>query len=152
MNGSVLGHLIQEQTSLDTILHFTTRGRNLMRIYYDLLGAHALDVRNLFILAGDPGQVGDYPIPDKSMTISPSGLIRLIKQGWNQGKDHEGNSIGQPTRFFVGCALDPYASNIDTEANILHKKVEAGADFCLTQMLFDPAPLEIFLRRYEQLY
>jgi methionine synthase I (cobalamin-dependent) len=145
-------HLIQDRLKLETVLHFPTRGRNLLRVQGDLLAAHALNVRNLFVVMGDPTQIGDYPDAHDNYDVVPSGLIQLIKQNLNAGVDQAGNSIGQPTSFLVGCALNMGAQDLDKEIKTLRKKIEAGADFALTQTIFDPAKVEHFLKRYEQLY
>ena len=97
--------LIQEKVGIETVLHFPTRGRNLLRVQGDLLAAHALGVRNVFVVMGDPTAIGDYPDAMDNFDLVPSGLIKLIKQGFNTGVDHAGVEIGQPTAFFVGGAL-----------------------------------------------
>jgi homocysteine S-methyltransferase len=145
-------HLVQDRLHMETVLHFPTRGRNLLRVQGDLLAAHALNVRNLFVVMGDPTQIGDYPDAHDNYDVVPSGLIKLIKHNLNTGVDQAGNSIGQPTSFLVGCALNMGAQNLDQEIKTLRKKIEAGADFALTQTIFDPARVEKFLKRYEQLY
>ena len=98
--------LIQKQVGVETVLHFPTRGRNLLRVQGDLLAAHALGIRNIFVVMGDPTAIGDYPEAMDNYDLRPSGLIQLIKQGFNAGVDHSGANIGQPTSFFVGCALN----------------------------------------------
>jgi homocysteine S-methyltransferase len=133
-------------------LNFPTRGRNLLRVQGDLLAAHALNVRNLFVVMGDPTQIGDYPNAHDDYDVVPSGLIKLIKQNLNAGLDQAGHSIGQPTSFLVGCALNMGAQDLDKEIKTLRKKIEAGADFALTQAIFDPGKVEAFRTRYEQLY
>ncbi|MEP7286867.1 MAG: bifunctional homocysteine S-methyltransferase/methylenetetrahydrofolate reductase [Chloroflexota bacterium] len=145
-------HLIQDQIKLQTVLHFPTRGRNLLRVQGDLLAAHALNVRNLFVVMGDPTHIGDYPKAHDNYDVVPSGLIKLIKQNLNAGMDQAGNSIGQPTSFVVGCALNMGAQDLDAEIKTLQKKIEAGADFALTQTIFDPAKVEAFRKRYEELH
>jgi homocysteine S-methyltransferase len=145
-------HLVQHDLKLETVLHFPTRGRNLLRVQGDLLAAHALNVRNLFVVMGDPTNIGDYPEAHDNYDIVPSGLIKLIKKNLNAGIDQAGNSIGQPTSFLVGCALNMGAQDVDQEIKTLRKKIDAGADFALTQTIFDPSKVEIFLKRYEALY
>lgn len=145
-------HLIQDRLNMETVLHFPTRGRNLLRVQGDLLAAHALNVRNIFVVMGDPTHIGDYPDAHDKYDIVPSGLIKLVKQSLNVGKDQAGNSIGQPTTFLVGCALNMGAPDLDSEIKTLRKKIEAGADFALTQTIFDPAVVEAFLKRHEELY
>ncbi|HRE48644.1 MAG TPA: bifunctional homocysteine S-methyltransferase/methylenetetrahydrofolate reductase [Aggregatilineales bacterium] len=145
-------HLVQNHLGMETILHFPTRGRNILRIQGDLLAAHALNVRNIFVVMGDPTAIGDYPDANDKNDIVPSGLISLIKHSLNTGTDKAGNSIGQPTSFFVGCALNLCPADLDKEIGLLVKKIEAGADFALTQTVYDPARVEGFLKRYETLY
>ncbi len=141
-------HLIQHHVGLETVLHFPTRGRNLLRVQGDLLAAHALQVRNIFVVMGDPTIIGDYPASFDTHDIAPSGLIEVIKHNLNRGIDQAGNSIGQPTSFFTGCALNVNAQDIAREIKLLRKKIGAGADFALTQPIFDPTVLERFLTAY----
>ena len=145
-------HLIQEKFGIETVLHFPTRGRSLLRLQGDLLAAHALGVRNLFVVMGDPTAIGDFPQAADNYDIVPSGLIRMIKQSFNLGKDHAGRDIGAPTAFFVGCALNLCSSTPEKEMKNLQKKLEAGADSILTQPVFEPGCaadfLEVFRREY----
>ncbi len=142
-------HMLETRLGLETILHFPTRGRNLLRIQGDLLGVHALGLRNIFVCMGDPTRIGDYPDANDHYDIAPSGLIKLTKQKMNEGIDQAGNSIGVPTRFTVGCALNMGADDIDKEIDVLRKKIEAGADFALGQAVFEPPLIEQFLARYQ---
>ncbi len=144
--------LIQRRIKIETVLHFPTRGRNLLRVQGDLLAAHALDVRNVFVVMGDPTAIGDYPDAMDNYDLAPSGLIKLIKQGFNAGVDHAGADIGQPTSFFVGTALNLTAPDRAREVRLIHKKIENGADFALTQPIYYTQPLEEFLALYEQSY
>lgn len=141
-------HLIQNRVGMETVLHFPTRGRNLLRVQGDLLAAHALQVRNIFVVMGDPTVIGDYPDSFDTHDIVPSSLIKLVKQNMNHGLDQAGNSIGQPTSFEVGCALNLNAHDLDREIRLLRKKMDAGADFALTQPIYDSAVLQRFLERY----
>ncbi len=141
--------LIQRQVKIETVLHFPTRGRNLLRVQGDLLAAHALEVRNIFVIMGDPTAIGDYPEAMDNYDLAPSGLIKLIKQGFNAGVDHAGTDIGQPTSFFVGCALNLLPPDMERELEVLRRKLKAGADFVLTQTIYKAQPLEHFLRTYE---
>jgi homocysteine S-methyltransferase len=127
--------LIKQQVSIETILHFTTRDRNLMAIQSDLIGAHAMGVRNVLALTGDPPTMGDYG--QGVYDVDSIGLIRVIKQ-LNQGVDVAGNSIGSPTRFLIGCALNPTAEDLGWELSRFRQKLEAGADFVMTQPVYDP--------------
>ena len=146
-----VANLLQNRLGAETVLHFPTRGRNLLRVQGDLLGAHALGLRNIFVCMGDPTRIGDYPDANDTYDIVPSGLIRLISQRMNHGVDQAGNSIGQPTSFTVGCALNMGADTPDKEIDVLRKKIEAGADFALSQAVFEPKIAENFLRRYQEI-
>jgi methionine synthase I (cobalamin-dependent)/5,10-methylenetetrahydrofolate reductase len=141
--------LIQKSVGVETVLHFPTRGRNLLRVQGDLLAAHAIGVRNIFVIMGDPTAIGDYPNAADNFDLVPSGLIRLIKEGFNTGVDHSGSDIGQPTSFFAGCALNLNPSNPEQEARNLHRKVAAGADFILTQPVFEPTKAVSFMELYD---
>ena len=140
--------LIQREFKVETVLHFPTRGRNLLRVQGDLLAAHAMDIRNVFVVMGDPTEIGDYPEAMDDYDLVPSGLIRLIKCGFNVGVDHAGVEIGQPTSFYVGCALNFNAQDVIQEITNLHRKIESGADFILTQPIFQPEIAENFLNEY----
>jgi methionine synthase / methylenetetrahydrofolate reductase(NADPH) len=144
-------HFIQTQQAMETILHFPTRGRNLLRVQGDLLAAHALGLRNLFVVMGDPTKIGDYPEAMDNYDVAPSALIGIIKNRLNQGVDQAGNSIGQPTTFTVGCALNMFAADLDREIGTLRKKLENGADFALGQAVFEPARIEAFYKRYREI-
>jgi methionine synthase / methylenetetrahydrofolate reductase(NADPH) len=145
-------NLIQNQVGIETVLHFPTRGRNLLRVQGDLLAAYALGVRNIFVMMGDPTAIGDYPHAMDNFDLVPSGLIKLIKQRFNLGLDQAGTSIGPPTNFFVGCALNPNSACEEDEVKNLRRKVLAGADFILTQPVFDLEPLKLLLRHYIEQY
>lgn len=144
--------LIQRQNEVETVLHFPTRGRNLLRVQGDLLAAHALGIRNVFVVMGDPTAIGDYPDAMDNYDLVPSGLIKLIKQNFNAGIDHAGVDIGQPTSFFVGCALNLCPPDADQEIKNLWRKLQAGADFLLTQPVYQPDQARAFLQRYEDLH
>jgi homocysteine S-methyltransferase len=141
--------LIQRKISIETVLHFPTRGRNVLRVQGDLLAAHALDVRNIFVVMGDPTSIGEYPEANDNYDLVPSGLIKLIKQGFNAGLDLSGSDIGQPTSFFVGCALNLNPLDMAAEIRNLNRKLKAGADFILTQPIYKPELVTEFLRAYE---
>jgi homocysteine S-methyltransferase len=129
--------LIQRFIGIETVLHFPTRGRNLIRVQGDLLAAHALGIRNVFVVMGDPTSIGDYPDAMDNYDVVPSGLIKLIKQSFNIGVDHAGSEIGQPTSFFVGSALNLNPNNLEIELKNHLRKKKAGSDFVLTQPIFD---------------
>ena len=142
--------VVQRRVNVETTLHFPTRGRNLLRVQGDLLAAHALGIRNVFVIMGDPTAVGDYPEAMDNYDLVPSGLIKLIKQGFNEGVDHSGTSIGQPTNFFVGAALNLCAPEPEQEIKNLRRKIRAGADFFLTQPIYRPEDGSGFLSAYEK--
>ncbi len=142
-------HLVQSEVEIETTLHFPTRGRNLLRVQGDLLAAHAMQIRNVFVVMGDPTSIGDYPDASDSYDLVPTGLIHLIKDGFNVGVDHSGGKIGQPTSFFVGAALNLCPSNPERESRVLKKKIDSGADFFLTQPVFELDKARAFIKYYE---
>ena len=144
--------VVQRKVGVETTLHFPTRGRNLLRVQGDLLAAHALGIRNVFVVMGDPTSIGDYPEAMDNYDLVPSGLIKLIKQGFNAGVDHSGTSIGQPTSFFVGAALNLCPPDVESEIKNLHRKAKAGADFFLTQPVYHPDDGPLLLEKYEAKY
>ena len=148
MSAWALAHLIQRDTQMETVLHFPTRGRNLLRVQGDLLAAHALGVRNLLVLMGDPPSVGDYPEAGDQHDIVPSGLVKVIKSSLNTGKDSAGISIGTATTFHVGVAVNFYPPDLEREIKTFRKKIMAGADFAVSQPIFDVTPVRAFLQRY----
>lgn len=148
MSPWAVSHIIQNQVGMETVLHFPTRGRNVLRIQGDLLAAHALDLRNVFVTMGDPTKIGDYPEAMDNFDIAPSKLIELIKHKMNHGQDLAGASIGKPTAFHVGCAVNMFADDLDHEVKLTVKKLEAGADFALGQAVFEPHKIELFLERF----
>ena len=144
--------LIQREVGIETTLHFPTRGRNLLRVQGDLLAAHALGIRNVFVVMGDPTAIGDYPEAMDDYDLVPSGLMRLISQRFNRGVDHAGADIGQPTTFFVGCALNLMPPDPQREIKVLRRKIANGADFALTQPVYQPERALAFLKLYEAQY
>jgi homocysteine S-methyltransferase len=138
--------LIQRKVGAETVLHFPTRGRNLIRVQGDLLAAHAIGVRHVFVVMGDPTAIGDYPEAMDNYDLVPSGLIKLIKQGFNTGVDHAGSNIGQPTSFTVGGAFNLVPPDPETEIKNLRRKIKAGVDFLLTQPIFNADAAGVFLR------
>ena len=141
--------VVQRTLGVETTLHFPTRGRNLLRVQGDLLAAHAIGLRNVFVVMGDPTSIGDYPEAMDNYDLVPSGLIKLIKQGFNMGVDHSGTSIGQPTNFFVGAALNLCPQDMDTEVKNLHRKIKAGTDFFLTQPIYNAEDGPKLIEAYE---
>ena len=151
MSAWAVAHLLQSQLGIETVLHFPTRGRNMLRVQGDLLASHALGLRNLFVVMGDPTRIGDFPDASDVNDVAPSRLIEVIKGGMNRGVDMGGHSIGLPSSFTVGCALNMGADDIDREIRVLRKKIEAGADFALGQAVFEPERVCRFQQRYKTL-
>jgi homocysteine S-methyltransferase len=148
MSCIALAVMIQQQVRLETIIHFTTRDRNLMALQSDLIGAHSLGIRNVIALSGDPPRLGDYPNATAVYDIDSIGLIRILKR-LNEGRDWAGTSIGMNADFFVACALDMTWANSDPNELVrFHRKLLAGADYVMTQPIYDVAILREFLQKY----
>jgi methionine synthase I (cobalamin-dependent)/5,10-methylenetetrahydrofolate reductase len=143
--------LVHEQVGIEAVLHFPTRGRNVVRLQGDLLGSHALGIRNLFVCVGDPVTIGDYPHGSNDVDVTATGLLQLITQHFNTGIDRAGSSIGEPTSFFAGAAASPSAPDLEHEVRLLKKKADAGARFLLTQPFYSVGPLRGLRDAYERL-
>ena len=143
--------LIQEHVGIETVLHFPTRGRNLLRLQGDLLGAAALGIRNLFVCVGDPVTIGDYPQGSNNVDVTATGLLSLVTEGFNVGRDRAGSSIGEPTAFFAGAAVAPNATDLEHECRLLARKVDAGARFLLSQPVYGVEPLRRLRSTYERI-
>jgi methionine synthase I (cobalamin-dependent)/5,10-methylenetetrahydrofolate reductase len=128
--------LVQQQAGIETILHYACRDRNLLGMQSDLLGAHSMGVRNLLIITGDPPRVGDYPDATAVYDVDSIGLTNVIAR-LNRGLDIGEQPIGQPTAFHIGVALNPGAYDVTTELRRFEYKVQAGAEFAITQPVFD---------------
>ena len=150
MGCMAMAYLIQQQVGIETIIHFTTRDRNLMGLQSDLLGAHAVGIRNILALTGDPPRIGDCQDATPVFDVDSVGLIHIL-QGFNNGKDLSGHAIGEPAQFFVICAVNPANPDLDGEMDRYGRKIEAGAELAMTQPLFEIATLERFLERCEAL-
>ncbi|HSE48108.1 MAG TPA: bifunctional homocysteine S-methyltransferase/methylenetetrahydrofolate reductase [Terriglobales bacterium] len=148
MSAQALSFLIQQQVGIEPILHYTCRDRNVLSMQSDLLGAHALGIRNLICITGDPPKLGNYPDATAVFDVDAIGLVNLVAN-LNQGLDLGGNPIGQATAFAVGVGANPGLPNMDEEVRRFEYKVEAGADYAVTQPVFDVAMLESFLKRVE---
>ena len=138
--------LVREAAGLDINMHFTCRDRNLMGIQADLLGAHALGIRNILAMTGDPPRTGDYVNATAVFDVDAIGLVEILRR-MNEGQDATGNSIGEPTAFCVGAALDPSVQDPAREIERFQRKVEAGARWVQTQPVYDLAVLDRFLER-----
>jgi len=140
--------LVQQQAGVETILHYACRDRNLLGMQSDLLGAHSMGVRNLLLVTGDPPQIGDYPDATGVFDVDSIGLTNMVTR-LNRGSDIGDQSIGAPTAFHVGVAVNPAALDPDEELRRFEYKVKAGAEFAITQLVFDAEELARFLRRVE---
>ena len=138
--------VIQQQAGLETILHYACRDRNLLGMQSDLLGAHSMGVRNLLIVTGDPPRIGDYPDATAVYDVDSIGLTNVVAR-LNRGLDIGEQSIGQPTAFHIGVALNPGSLDPQDELRRFEYKVEAGAEFALTQPVFDSGRFAAFLER-----
>jgi homocysteine S-methyltransferase len=130
------------------VLHYSCRDRNLLGIQSDLLGAHALGLRNLLLITGDPGRVGDYPDATAVFDVDSIGLTNVVSR-LNHGCDVGGQAIGAPTGFHIGVSVNPAASSLDDELRRFEYKVEAGAEFVVTRPIFDLRNFEQFVKRIE---
>jgi homocysteine S-methyltransferase len=144
MSALTLCYLIQHQVGLETLLHLTTRDRSLMGLQSELLGAHAVGVRNIIALTGDPPSLGDYPDSSAVYDVDSIGLIRILER-LNEGADSAGASIGRPAGFTIACAVDPTRADLEHEASRVRAKLEAGAHLVMTQPIYDPATWTRFL-------
>jgi homocysteine S-methyltransferase len=135
---------IQHDLDLECLVHFTTRDRNLMALESELLGAHALGVRDILALTGDPPRTGDYPTGAGVWDVDSIGLVAILAR-LNRGEDGAGSPIGQRAGFTIACALDPTAADQATEWDRLERKIDAGAHLIMTQPLYDDAQVEAML-------
>src|SRR6476660_3468968 len=148
MGNQALSLLLQQQAGIETILHYTCRDRNVLCIQSDLLGAAAIGIRNLICITGDPPKMGSYPDATAVFDVDAIGLVNIVRN-LNRGLDIGGNPIGAGTSFAIGVGANPGVPNIDEEIHRFEYKVEAGAEFAVTQPVFDLSLLENFLRRIE---
>jgi len=140
--------LIERESGIETVTHYACRDRNLLGMLSDLLGASALGLHNVLLITGDPPKMGPYPDATAVFDIDAIGLTNLVSR-LNHGVDPGGNSIGAPTRYVVGVGVNPAAIDVAHELKRFAWKVDAGAEFAVTQPVFDAAQLEVFLRQVE---
>ena len=138
--------LIEQRVGIETVTHYACRDRNLLGMLSDLLGASAVGLRNLLLITGDPPKMGPYPDATAVFDIDAIGLTNLVRN-LNCGLDPGGNAIGQPTQFAIGVGVNPAAIDLAHEIRRFEWKVDAGAEFAVTQPVFDPDQLERFLER-----
>jgi methionine synthase I (cobalamin-dependent)/5,10-methylenetetrahydrofolate reductase len=140
--------LIEQQVGIETVIHYCCRDRNLLGMTSDLLGAAALGLRNLLVITGDPPKMGPYPEATAVFDIDSIGLVNMVNR-LNHGLDIGGNPIGGPTSFYIGVGVNPCAVDLDYELRRFEWKVDAGAEYAITQPTFDVRQLEKFLRLTE---
>jgi homocysteine S-methyltransferase len=148
MSNQALSLLLQQQAGIEAILHYTCRDRNVLCIQSDLLGAAAIGIRNLICITGDPPKMGGYPDATAVFDVDAIGLVNIV-HNLNRGLDIGGNPMGAGTEFVIGVGANPGVPNIDEEIRRFEYKVEAGAEYAVTQPVFDLSLLEKFLRRIE---
>ena len=148
MSNQALSLLIQREVGIDAILHYTCRDRNVLCIQSDLLGAAAVGIRNLICITGDPPKMGNYPDATAVFDVDAIGLVNIVRS-LNHGLDLGGNPIGTGTGFVIGVGANPGLTDLDEEIRRFEYKVEAGAEYAVTQPVFDLRLLENFLKRIE---
>jgi methionine synthase / methylenetetrahydrofolate reductase(NADPH) len=147
--GALLSALmIEREVGLEAVVHYACRDRNLLGMLSDLLGSAAAGIRNLLIITGDPPKMGPYPEATAVFDIDSIGLTNLVSR-LNRGLDPGGNPIGLPTKFVIGVGVNPAAPDFERELKRFAYKVEAGAEYAVTQPVFDLAQLDRFLARVE---
>ena len=148
MSNQALSLLIQQEVGIEAVLHYTCRDRNVLGIQSDLLGAAAIGLHNLICITGDPPKMGNYPDATAVFDVDAIGLVNIV-HNLNRGLDIGGNPIGTGTAFVIGVGANPGLPNLDEEIRRFEYKVEAGAEYAVTQPVFDLSLLENFLRRIE---
>jgi homocysteine S-methyltransferase len=148
MGALLSGLLIQREVGMEAVVHYACRDRNLLGMLSDLLGAAASGLNNLLIITGDPPKLGPYPDATAVFDIDSIGLTNLVAR-LNHGLDPGGNALGDPTRFLIGVGVNPAAPDLERELRRFAWKVEAGAEYAVTQPVFDLAQLDRFLQRVE---
>ena len=137
---------IERFAGIETIPHLTPRDSTITGLESQLLGAHAEGVRNILAVTGDPPEEADYPGARGVYEVDAIGLTELLAH-LNRGEDFRGRAIDAPTQFYIGVAVNPTADDLDVELDRFERKLEAGAQFAMTQVLFDIAYLDAFLER-----
>ncbi|MFH1049879.1 MAG: bifunctional homocysteine S-methyltransferase/methylenetetrahydrofolate reductase [bacterium] len=150
MSALSLAIQIQRDVGIEAVLHYVCRDRNVIGIQSDLLGASALGIKNILAITGDPPKLGNYPDATGVFDVDSIGLVNILSR-LNHGLDIAGNPIGKPSAFFVGVGANPGAINLDEEIKRLEWKIDAGAEFIITQPVFDLNILEKFIKRIEHI-
>jgi homocysteine S-methyltransferase len=146
MSAQVTCQLIQQQAGIESVLHFCCRDRNMLGIQSELLGAHAVGIRNLICITGDPPRMGSYPGATAVFDVDSIGLVNIVSN-LNRGLDIGGNAMNSQTAFLIGVGANPGSSNLEEELQRFEWKVRAGAEYVVTQPVFDLEILERFLER-----
>jgi len=141
MNPMVASTLIQQQVGIEVMMHFSCRDRNLLAIQSDLLGAHALGLRNILAITGDPAQIGDYPVATSVFDVDSIGLVRVLRR-FNDGLDMAGNTIKESTAFLIAVGFNPLAPDSAKEQDRLKAEVDEGAQLIYTQPIYEMHVLE----------
>lgn len=148
MSAQATAVLVEREIGIEAVLHYCCRDRNLLGMMSDLLGAAALGLHNLLIITGDPPKMGPYPDATAVFDIDSIGLTNMVNK-LNHGLDLGNNPIGKPTAFSIGVGVNPGAVNLDEEIKRFEWKVEAGAEYAITQPVFDTEQLRVFLKKIE---
>ncbi len=146
LSAIAMASLLRERVGIEPIVHCSTRDRNLMALQSDLMGAHALGLRNVLCIKGDPHALGRYANAAAVWDVNALGLMRILK-GFNGGRDALGNEVRPVTRFFIAGAVNPVAEDVEAEVKLARRKVAAGAEFLLSQAVFEVDAVERFLER-----
>jgi len=141
MNPMSISTLIQNQVGIEVVMHFACRDRNLLAVQADLLGCHALGIKNILAITGDPANIGDYPSATSVFDVDSIGLVRIMSR-FNEGIDLAGNTVGMKCAYTIAVAFNPLAQDIDNEMDRLRRKVDAGAHVVYTQPLFEQAAID----------
>jgi homocysteine S-methyltransferase len=149
MSAQALCLHMQRDAGIETLLHYTCRDRNVLSMQSDLLGAASLGLKNILCVTGDPPKLGNYPDATAVFDVDSIGLVNLV-HNLNDGLDLGGNAIGESTGFTIGCAANPGAPDLEQEIRRFAYKVEAGAEFAVTQPVFDLRLLALFLERVKE--
>ena len=149
LSAMVLAHIIKRETGIGTILHYTCRDRNILGMQSDLLGAEALGLDNILCITGDPPKLGDYPMATAVFDVDAIGLLR-IASNLNNCLDIVSNPISKGTTFFLGCGANPGAVDLEFELDRLHRKIESGAHYIMTQPVFDVELFFAWLDRFKR--
>jgi homocysteine S-methyltransferase len=146
MSAVAMGSILRQQAGIEVVVHCSPRDRNIMALQADLMGAHALGIRNILCIKGDPHALGSYTNAAAVWDVNALGLMRILR-GFNAGHDAIDKEVRPATRFFIGAAVNPTAEDVDAEVRLVRRKVNAGAGFMMSQAVFEFEPLERFLER-----